>query len=265
MMQSLLASGSALLLLGVPLLAQRPEARRHLTEGIGLFHEHDDTGDALVEAQAEFAAALRLEPRYCAARAYQGLIDLEMNHEPEAEAAFRQSLSWDRKCAEALVGQARLKIRHAPLREALPLLRKAVEVAPRNKLARWDLAAALSAEAGNPTPEMWKEAMECWRVLIALDRNDRDAHYDLARALRRFARWKEAEPHFREVLRIGQTSEDSDVWVYTVHGELAEVLANQGKNAEAIREYQALIASGTAGEEEIRRAREAIAALQKRR
>jgi tetratricopeptide (TPR) repeat protein len=112
---------------------------------------------------------------------------------------------------------------------------------------------------------MWKEAMECWRVLIAMDRNDRDSQYDLARALRRFARWKEAEPHFREVLRIGQTKEDSDVWVYTVHGELAEVLANQGKNAEAIREYQALMVSEGAGDEEIRRAKEAIDALQKRR
>lgn len=260
-----LTSCSAIVLLGMPLLAQRPEARRHLEQGVGLFHEHDDTGDALVEAQAEFTAALRLEPRYCAARAYQGLIDLEMDHEADAEAAFREALSWDPKCAEALVGQARSKIRHAPLREALPLLRQAVANAPRNKLARWDLAAALSAEAVNPTPEMWKEAMDCWRALIALDRNDRDAHYDLARALRRFARWKEAEPHFREVLRIGQTKEDSDVWVYTVHGELAEVLANQGKNAEAIREYQALIASEVAGDEEIRRAREAIEALQKRR
>jgi tetratricopeptide (TPR) repeat protein len=265
MMRSLLASCSAILLLGVPLLAQRPEARRHLTEGIGLFHEHDDTGDALVGAQAEFAAALRLEPRYCAARAYQGLVDLEMNHESEAEAAFREALSWDPKCAEALVGQARLKIRHAPIREALPLLRQAVAVAPRNKLPRWDLAYALSAEASNPTPEMWKEAMECWRVLIAMDRNDRDAHYDLARALRRFARWKEAEPHFREVLRIGQTKEDSDVWVYAVHAELGETLAKLGKNAQAIREYQALIASEGAGDEEIRHARQAIEALQKRR
>lgn len=55
------------------------------------------------------------------------------------------------------------------------------------------------------------------------------------------------------------------MWVYTVHGELAEMLANQGKNAEAIREYRALIASEGAGDEEIRRAREAIEALQKRR
>jgi hypothetical protein len=92
-MRFLLASYSAILLLGAPLLAQRPEARRHLTEGVGLFDEHDESGDALVEAQREFAAALRLEPRYAAARAYQGLIDLEMNHESDAEAAFREALT----------------------------------------------------------------------------------------------------------------------------------------------------------------------------
>ena len=265
MMQFLLASFSAILLLAAPLLAQRPEARGHFTQGVGLFYEHDDSGDALMAAQAEFAAALRLEPRYAAARAYQGLIDLEMNHESDSEVSFRDALSWDPKCAEALVGRARLNQKSHPPREWLPLLRKAVAVAPRNPLARRDLAYALTAEAINPTPEMWKEAIECWRVLIAMDRNDRESHYDLARALRRFGRWSEAEPHFREVLRIGQTKEDSDVWVYTVHGELAEVLANQGKNAEAIREYRALIASEGAGDEEIRRAKQAIEALQRRR
>jgi tetratricopeptide (TPR) repeat protein len=263
-MRLLLASCSALLLVGAPSPAQTPEARRHLVQGVGLFHEHDDSGDALMAAQGEFTAALRLQPRYCAARAYQGLIALEMNHESDAEAAFREALSWDPKCAEALVGQARLNQKAHPAREWIPLLRKAVAVAPRNALARSDLAYALTAEAVNPTPEMWKEAIECWRVLIALDRYDRESHYDLACALRRFARWSEAELHFREVLRIGQTKEDSDVWVYTVHGELAEMLANQGKNTEAIREYRALIASEGAGDEEIRR-RVAIEALQKPR
>lgn len=264
-MRFLLASYSAILLLGAPLLAHRPEARRHFAQGVGLYHEHDDSGDALVAAQGEFAAALRLEPRYAAARAYQGLIDLEMDHESDAEAAFREALSWDPKCAEALVGQARLNQKAHPPREWLPLLRQAVAAAPRNALARRELAYTVTAESMNPTPAMWQEAIECWRVLIAMDRNDRDSHYDLARALRRFARWSEAEAHFREVLRIGQTQEDSDVWVYTVHGELAEMLANQGKNAEAIREYQALVASEGAGDEEIRRAREAIEALRKRR
>jgi tetratricopeptide (TPR) repeat protein len=265
MIRILAAGCSALVFLCAWLPAQRPEARRHFTEGVGLFYEHDDSGDALAEAQREFAAALQIEPHYAAARAYQGFIAFEENRDSEADAAFREALSWDPKCAEALVGEARLRTRNAPLREGLPLIRQAVAAAPRNAVARRELATVLTAESMNPTPEMWREAMDCWRVLITLDRNDRDAQHDLARALARFGRWSEAEPHFREVLRIGQTNEDSDVWVYTVHGELADVLAKQGKTAQAVKEYEALIASEGAGDEEIHRAREAIEALRERR
>ena len=70
------------------------------------------------------------------------------------------------------------------------------------------------------------------------------------------------DSEFREVLRIGQTSANSDVWVYSVHADLGDALARQGKNATAIKEYDALIVSQSAGEEEIQTARRAIAALE---
>jgi tetratricopeptide (TPR) repeat protein len=248
------------------LIAQSPEARKHFLNGVGLYGEHDDSGDALREAQQEFSTALRLTPKYAAPRAYQGLIALEENRDAEAAQAFEDALSWDRHCAEALVGQARLNARKGTPRQTLILLRQAVAAAPRNVLARRELTLTLTNENNQsfqPTPAMWQEAIESWRVLIAVDRNDRDAHYDLAGAYRRFNRWSEAEREFREVLRIGQTREDSDVWVYSVHGELAEMLAKQGKNAQAIQQYEALIASDGAGQEEIRRARNAIEMLRR--
>lgn len=248
------------------LIAQSPEARKHFLNGVGLYGEHDDSGDALREAQQEFAIAIRLAPKYAAPRAYQGLIALEENQEAEAASAFREALEWDHNCAEALVGLARLSQRKGEARETLTLQRQAVAVAPRNAFARRELASTLSNENNQnfpPTPAMWQEAIASWRVLVAIDRNDRDAHYDLARAYRKFNRWSEAEREFREVLRIGQTPEDSDVWVYAVHGELAEALAKQGKNAQAIQQYESLITSDGAGDEEIRRAREAIAALRR--
>jgi tetratricopeptide (TPR) repeat protein len=248
------------------LVAQSPEARKHFLNGVGLYGEHDDSGDALREAQQEFATAIRLAPKYAAPRAYQGLIALEENRDAEATQAFQEALVWDRNCAEALVGLARLSQRKGTARETLRLQRQAVAAAPRNVLARRELALTLTNENNQnfpPTPAMWQEAIESSRVLIAIDRNDRDAHYDLARAYRKFDRWSEAEREFREVLRIGQTKEDSDVWVYAVHGELAEMLAKQGKNAQAIQQYEALIASQGAGDEEIRRAREAIAVLRR--
>jgi len=260
------AKAVALLFWSTLLIAQSGEARKHFLNGVGLYGEHDDSGDAIREAQQEFAAALRLAPTYAAPRADQGVIALEENRDAEARIAFQEALAWDRNCAEALVGLARLSQRKGTTRETLTLQRQAVAAAPRNALARRELASTLTNENNQnlpPTPTMWQEAIESWRVLITIDRNDRDAHYDLARAYRKFTRWSEAAREFREVLRIGQTPEDSDVWVYTVHGELAEVLAKQGKNARAIRQYEALIASDGAGDEEIRRAREAIAVLRR--
>jgi len=246
------------------LIAQSSEARKHFLNGVGLYGEHDDSGDALRAAQQEFATAIRLAPKYAAPRAYQGLIALEENKDTEATQAFQEALAWDRNCAEALVGLARLSQRKGAAGEALALQRQAVAAAPRNVLARRELALTLTNENNQnfpPTPAMWQEAIESWRVLITIYRNDRDAHYDLARAYRKFNRWSEAEREFREVLRIGQTKEDSDVWVYSVHGELGEMLAKQGKNAQAIQQYEALIASDGAGDEEIRQARQAIQAL----
>jgi tetratricopeptide (TPR) repeat protein len=103
--------------------------------------------------------------------------------------------------------------------------------------------------------------MRCWRELVRMDRDDRDSHYSLAKAHARFNEWKDAERSFREVLRIGQTPEDSDVWVYSVHGELAMTLEHQGRFLEAIREYEKLAGSEGAGEQEIAQARGRIAAL----
>jgi len=245
----------------LPLAGQSREAQRHFVNGRGLFHEHDDSGDALREAGAEFREALRLAPKYASAEAYLGLIAAEEEHFAEAETAYRRALSWDPRCAEALVGLAQLSQRGGRRDEALGLLRKAVTGVPQNVLARHALADALTNEPVQPTAAMWQEAIASLRVLIAIDRNDRDAQHQLARGYRQLGRWNEAERAFREVLRIGQTREDSDVWVYSVHAELGEALARQGKTGEAIKEYEALIASVGAGEEEIRNARAAIAAL----
>lgn len=242
-------------------LAQAPDARVHFERGQALFEEHDDTGEALALAALEFRQALALEPRLAAAVAYLGLIAADDGHTAEAEAAYRKALEMDPKCAEARVGLAGLHLRATRNREAIAELRRAVADRPEHRMARRELASALTQENSKPTAEMWREAVECWQTLVGLDPNDRDAHHSLAKAYEQDGRWAEAERHYREVLRIGQTPEDSDVWVYSVHTNVAKMCEKQGKRAEAVREYQALIESEGAGAEEVHHARVRIERL----
>lgn len=243
------------------LLAQTPEALRHFKNGQGFFEEHDDSGEALLEAEREFQLALKADPAFASAQAYLGLIALGAEHQEQARAIFEKALQMDANCAEARVGLAQLAMGRAQWREAIELLRRAVLGAPRNGLALDRLAWALTAENQQPTDAMWREAMGYWTRLIRMDKNDRDSQHALARAHVRFGEWKDAERGFREVLRIGQTPEDSDVWIYSVHGELANTLEQQGRFEEAIREYEKLVAAQGAGEQEIAEARERIVAL----
>ena len=238
-------------------LPQQDSARAHFERGRALYEEHDDSGDAQQEAQAEFRRALALDPKLAAAVAYLGFIAAE-NHPAEAEAAYRKALQIDPQSPDARVGLAWLHAGKGRFMEAIRELRLAVKADSVHRLARRELGFHLTAEGAQPTPEMWREAIESWKVLIRLDADDRDTHHDLARACEHLGDWAAAEHHYREVLRIGQTPEDLDVWVYSVHGNVAQMLERQGKYREAIREYEALIASEGVGAEEVSSARTRI-------
>ncbi len=245
----------------VVMLGQMPEARRHFENARGLFEAHDDSGDSLAQAEREFRLALQAHPNYAAAQAYLGLIALQSEHKEEARMDFEKALQMDANCAEARVGLAQLAMGRAQWTEGIELLRRAVHGSPRNRLALEQLAWSLTSENHQPADAAWREAMGYWSRLIGMDKNDRDSHYSLAKAHVRFGEWNDAEHRFREVLRIGQTPEDSDVWVYAVHGELAKALEKQRKFEDAIREYEKLAAAEGAGEQEIAAAKERIAEL----
>lgn len=246
-------------------LCQTPEARKHFDNARGLFDAHDDSGDSLREAQREFRLALKADPNYATAQAYLGLIAFETQHKEDARGEFEKALRLDGNCAEARVGLAQLAMDGGRWTEGIDLLRRAVRGSARNQLALEHLAWALTAENHKPTDSMWREAIGYWNRLIEIDRNDRDAHHALAKAHARFGEWRDAEQGFREVLRIGQTSEDSDVWVYTVHGDLARALEKQGRFEDAIGEYEKLAAAEGAGEDEIVAARNRLAELRANR
>jgi tetratricopeptide (TPR) repeat protein len=241
---------------------QRREDLVHFEQGRALFEEHDDSGEALQEAENEFNQALKLNPKLAEAVAYLGFIAAERDHLEAAEAAYHKALEIDSRSPEAHVGLAWLCQRSGKAAEALNYLRKAAVNGPNNRLALNELATSLSNEFTNPTLSMYEESISYWRTLIRLDRDARGAHQGLAGAYRHLGKWRDAELEFREVLRIGQTSEDMDVWVYSVHREVAEMLERQGKFSEAIQEYRALIASEGAGDYEIGEAKSRITRLE---
>jgi tetratricopeptide (TPR) repeat protein len=251
------------LLAGLAAMPQKDAAQAHFERGRALYEEHDDTGDALREAEVEFRRALKLNPRMAAAVAYLGFIALEQDRPAEAEAAFGKALALDSRSPEARLGLARLHIRAGRNQDGIREARAAVAADPKHPLALRELAAYLSGENFKPTDETWREAIGCWETLVRLDANDRDAHHALAQGYERFRRWADAQRHYREVLRIGQTDDDLDVWVYSVRLNVAEMLERQGKTQEAIREYEIFLNSEGAGTEEIEKARTRIRILKK--
>jgi tetratricopeptide (TPR) repeat protein len=240
---------------------QNDEARKHFELGRGAYEAHDDSGESAAQAEAEFRRALELDPKFAPALAYLGFLAADNQKLQEAEDAYRRALAIDSRSAEAQLGMARLDLQAGRRPEALRKLRQAASDHPEHPLILSDLAFTLTAETSHPTREAWDEAIRCWQVLLKLDKDNRDAHQQLAEAFEHEQRWADAESHYREVLRIGQTDEDMDVWVYSVHTSVAKMLERQGKYQEAIREYEAFIASEGPGDQEIRDAKARIEVL----
>ncbi|HYM10730.1 MAG TPA: tetratricopeptide repeat protein [Bryobacterales bacterium] len=198
-----------------------------------------------------------------AALAYLGLLaaDEDPKQPAKAESIYRQALKIDPTCSEAHVGLARLHTNANRRADALREYQLGVEAHLDNALACHELGVFLFLENFAPTAAMWQDEIRCGQTLTRHNPDDRPAHHALAQVYEHFGRWAEAEHEYREVVRIGQTDEDSDVWVYTVHNDVARMLERQRRYPEAIREYEALIASEGPGEEEIAQAKARIEAL----
>jgi tetratricopeptide (TPR) repeat protein len=247
---------------------QRDSVEAHFAHAVELFNEHDDTGEAMDEAGKEFALVLRLNPRYAPARAYQGLIALDKNDQVAAETAFRDALTIDPNCAEAHVGRVELFRKQARWKESYDEARLAVKLAPASILARWELITLLLNRAESPVTEAErKEAEPHLKMILESKPNERQAHLDLADMYSAQQRWSEAIPHYREVLRIGQTSEDSDVWVYEVNKTVAECyekIHDYSHAVEYLNKYRDIQKEYGAPEDELREINARILDLQKK-
>ncbi len=216
----------------------------HFEQAVKLFNEHDDSGEALEEAEKKFHFILSLNPRYAPAHAYLGLIALERQQSERAEIFIKQSLAIDFHCPEAHIGTARLLRMKSKWEEGLAELRLAVKFAPISMIALNELTITLlhGAEQQPPSSERMKEALPYLKKIIELDRDARQAHFDLAESYERLGRLRDAVTHYREVLRIGQTPDDLDVWVYTVHETVAGCLEKLGEYEQAQKELESYLA-----------------------
>ena len=219
-------------------LADSTIAARY-AHAVDLFYEHDDTGEALDEARNEFATIVHADPRHAPSLAYLGIIALEKNSLRSADSLLTLALASDSTCPEAHVGRAQWFRQRQHWQEGFNEARRAVTLAPKSALARRELVTELLHRVETPVTERdLKEAIPHLQTLLEFDANDRDAHHDLAQSYEQLKRWKEAAIEYQEVLRIGQTSEDMDVWVYTVHLDAARCFENFGDFKQAVEELK---------------------------
>ncbi len=260
----------AMLELSLP-FGQQPPARAVAAEfarAVALFNAHDDTGDAMDEAERVFALVLARHPRHAPARAYQGLIALERGRQDAADVAFREALVIDANCAEAHVGRVRLLRARGQWAQSYDEARLAVRLAPASVLARWELVDVLCHRAEAPVgASEQNEAVPHLLRITEMQKAPRQAHLELADIYRDQRRWREAIPHYREVLRIGQTAEDMDVWVYEVNQTIAdcyEKLGDSGRAAEWLERYLGELRALGAGPETLRDIERRISELRRK-
>jgi tetratricopeptide (TPR) repeat protein len=233
----------------VPAAGDSTVASRY-ARAVELFFEHDDTGEALDEAVREFTAILILNPQHAPSLSYLAMAALENEDAQAADSLLTLAVAADSACPEAHVARAQWHRRQGAWQEGLEEARRAVQFGPANPLALRELVNELLHRAESPvSEEEVREAIPRLRTLIGLDADDRDAHYDLAQAYEQLGEWQEAGSQYGEVLRIGQTPDDMDVWVYQVHGDAARCLERAGDDRraaeelrrylDALREYQA--------------------------
>lgn len=243
-------------------------AAAHYTRGVDLFNEHDDTGEALLEAKGEFLAAVKLDPGYAPALSYLGLIALEANDTTVAASLFLKALKADSTCPEAHVGRAQLFRQLHRWQEGYDEANRAVRLAPASAFARWELVSELLNRAEAPvTDSVVVEAIPHLQILLKQNSDDRQAHLELAQSYEQLTRWQEAAAQYREVLRIGQTDEDMDVWVYTVHLDAARCFEHANDYHRAIEEMKLYLDASKgfgSGEDEVRKVEERIQELERK-
>jgi tetratricopeptide (TPR) repeat protein len=236
-------------------------------EAVDLFNEHDDTGEALEEAKNEFLSILTINPQHAPSLAYLGLIALDNNNTTSADSLFTLALASDSTCPEAHVGRAQMYRQQLQWQKGYDEAHLAVKLAPTSVFARWELVNELIHRVEAPvTDSVVDEAIPHLQKLLEFNFDDREAHLDLAKLYERRKQWNDAAKHYQEVLRIGQTPDDMDVWVYTVHMDAARCFEEGGDFKHAMEELKLYLDTikEYGNEEEIKKVEENIQQLEQK-
>ena len=164
--------------------------------------------DRAATAAASFRRSLELSPRDVRAEYNLGLALEKLDRPADAESAYQTAIAWQQGAPKRDsqpyldLGMLLLSQHHAD--RALPALREAVALGPRNPLAYQELGLALDALGSSD------EAIQALQKATTLAPDAEQPHFLLGRLLRRLGRANEAAAQFSEVQRITGSHSEKD-------------------------------------------------------
>lgn len=176
-------------------VAEAPnDANAHYLLGRTKFNENDYRG-----AIASFERALALHPKDVEAENNIGLAWRELNELDKAKTAFEAAIEWQGATptdAQPFLNLGKLLVdRHQPA-EAIPHLKRAVELAPNNPTIHEELSHAYSAQQDLPHAQAELE------TAIALAPNISSLHYQLGQIYRKQGRTDRAQKEFELTAKL---------------------------------------------------------------
>jgi tetratricopeptide (TPR) repeat protein len=160
------------------------------------------TQQRFADAADSFKRALVLAPGSVKAENNMGLAYEGLNRTDDAVTAYRQAIAWqnagppEKASEQPLVNLAIVLVHRAELAEALPLLQRAVAIAPRDPRIHEQLG-QVYMQQGN-----YLEAQKSLEAATRLDPEKSNLHFLLGQAYRHLGRQQEAKTEFDAAARL---------------------------------------------------------------
>lgn len=159
-------------------------------------------------ATEAFERALTLRPQYVEAENNIGLAWKELNEREKARVAFQSAIDWQGEApsdAQPFLNLGTLFVEATNYERAIPLLKKATSLAPKNPSAHEELAKVY--QATNKLPEAQSELEQA----VALAPDTSSLHYKLGQILRKEGQIDRAQKEFAICERLNGAHSSSKV------------------------------------------------------